>query len=323
MNTYTIGFPELNEFNCAQLVAERYNTIHHEIYLNKKAYINSMAEIIGYKDAPLGVPNEIPLAIMSRELKKKITVVLSGEGADELLGGYGKIFRSPFDYENHTEEIAGEFYDYFASLYEYTPRYIRDKYLKTEKPYRELFDNQLRERFSKKSNEYNVFYFFHKYHVKGLLQRVDCTTMLTSVEARVPFLDHNLVEHSYKNVPYSMMLRWKGDTAREEAKSGFASDYSESMDVPKYILKKVSEDYLPTEVIYRKKMGFPVPLAEWNMELEKMARELLKKSTWFKCDCIDAFLEDIRSERIGYQLLWMFINLQIFYDMYFEKEWRY
>jgi asparagine synthase (glutamine-hydrolysing) len=87
INTYTIGFPELNEFEYARLVAKRFETKHHEIVMNENDYLELMGEIIEFKDSPLGVPNEIPLAQMSKELKKNITVVLSGEGADELLGG--------------------------------------------------------------------------------------------------------------------------------------------------------------------------------------------------------------------------------------------
>ena len=58
-----------------------------------------MEKLIRYKDSPLSVPNEVPLYWMSKELKNYVTAVLSGEGADEIFGGYGKIFRSPYDLE--------------------------------------------------------------------------------------------------------------------------------------------------------------------------------------------------------------------------------
>lgn len=131
INTYTIGFPEINEFPYAQMVAQQYQTNHHELLLNSKDYFDKLEELISYKDGPLGVPNEVPLAIMSKELKTLITVVLSGEGADELMGGYGKIYRSPFDYENMDFCHSEDFYDYFINKYEYVPREIRDRYLFT------------------------------------------------------------------------------------------------------------------------------------------------------------------------------------------------
>lgn len=127
INTYTIGFEKFNEFKYSDEVSERYSTCHHKIIVDHNDYINSIKDVIPYKDAPLGVPNEVLLAKMSYVLKKDITVVLSGEGADELMGGYGRIFRSPFDYQNSNN--ATTFYKYFINKYEYVPRYIRNEVL--------------------------------------------------------------------------------------------------------------------------------------------------------------------------------------------------
>lgn len=332
LNTYTIGFPEKNEFYYSDMVAGRYHTNHHKILMTDRDYVSAMEEVISYKDAPLGVPNEIPLAAMSRELKKDITVVLSGEGADELLGGYGRIFRSPFEYENSTRP-AGEFYDFFIGKYEYVPRSIRDKYLKKYSTRRDEFDRNIRDHFRRRENEYNVFWFFHKYHVKGLLQRVDTTTMLASVEARVPFLDHKLVEFSYKNIPYGMKLRWKDLEAMEKARAVSAKDFSEKLDMPKYVLRELAYDYLPEEVITRKKEGFPVPLGEWDDTLWPLVRGELENAGWldFKNKGerpedninVDSLIEDCGKLNNGNQLLWMFLNVQLFIKKYFSREWRY
>lgn len=92
LNTYTIGFKDFNEFNYSDEVARRYSTSHHKILVNHDDYMNSIKDVISYKDAPLGVPNEVLLAKMSYQLKKDITVVLSGEGADELMGGMDVYF---------------------------------------------------------------------------------------------------------------------------------------------------------------------------------------------------------------------------------------
>lgn len=321
INTYTIGYEELNEFDFARKISDIYSTIHHEIHSNSKDYMNGIEELIRYKDAPLGVPNEIPLAIMSKRLKKDITVVLSGEGADELLGGYGKIYRSPFDFENH--DTNKNFYEYFIDLYEYVPREIRNKYLVGNHSIREAFDVRINREFAECCNEENVFRFFHKYHVKGLLQRVDTTTMYASVEARVPFLDHDLVEFSYCNIPYSMKLRWKSENDAELAKKMFASQYSEKMDIPKYLLKKMSEEYLPMENIYREKMGFPIPLNMWRDTLCEIAKQKLKDATWIVRGGIEHLIAECYTlPRFG-QIIWMLINVQVFYENYFEKEWRY
>ncbi len=323
VNTYTIGFPELNEFEYARLVADRYKTNHHEIVMDEVDYFKMMEEIIKYKDAPLGVPNEIPLAQMSQVLKRDITVVLSGEGADELLGGYGKIFRSPFDFVNVDKNKKDDFYSYFIEKYEYVPRSIRNKYLKCKYPLRKEFDDAIKADFSNKSNEENVFRFFYKYHVKGLLQRVDITTMYASVEARVPFLDHELVEYCFKSVPYDLKLKWNSDEEKRLASTKPASWYSEALDKPKYLLRRYALELLPEIVVTRKKTGFPVPLNNWFPELEQLTKDLLCDSKWFDSDAINELCDDCKSNERAGQLLWMFLNIEIFRRLYFEKEWRY
>jgi len=320
IDTYTIGFDELNEFKYAKIISEKYKTTHHEIVLDKKDYLSNWEKIISFKDSPLGVPNEIPLAIMSSKLKKKITVVLSGEGADELLGGYGRIFRSPYDYENEKPSIS--FYEYFIKKYEYVPRQMRDKLINTPIDYRSEFDTKIKRQFSDRSNEENVFKFFHEYHVKGLLQRVDTTTMQTSVEARVPFLDHNLIDFSYKMIPYDLKLKWINQKAKLDAKKLSSNWYSEKLDIPKYLLRKISYKYLPKEIIERKKMGFPVPLTEWFDNLEGIALKELDNASWLKKGVLEDLIRKSRTESISGQILWMFINIELFKKKYFLKEWR-
>mgnify|MGYP000209034577 CR=1 FL=1 len=320
LNTYTIGFNELNEFNYAKIVSQKYKTSHHEILMNHDDYIKNWEKLIEYKDAPLAVPNEIPLAVMSRKLKEKITVVLSGEGADELMGGYGRIFRTPFDYKNKNNESS--FYDYFIEAYEYVPRRIRDSYLNTPLKYRVKFDNEIKVDFAGRSNEENVFRFFHKYHVKGLLQRVDTSTMQASVEARVPFLDHNLIEFSYKNIPYDLKVRWKNLDSEVKAKQLTSNNYSEVLDTPKYLLRKISYKHIPAAIINRKKIGFPVPLDDWFGSIEKLARKVLIDADWLKTDKLDSLLIECKEESISGQIIWMLINIELFRKKYFKKEWR-
>jgi|TARA_B110000483_G_scaffold190039_1_gene225501 asparagine synthase (glutamine-hydrolysing) len=320
VNTYTIGFDEINEFEYSEIIAEKYKTEHHEILMKKEHYMSNWERLINFKDAPLGVPNEIPLAVMSSKLKEKITVVLSGEGADELMGGYGRIYRAPFDYVN--ENTSESFYDYFISKYDYVPRSMRDQLISTPKSYRNEFDTEIKADFSKSSNEESVFKFFHKYHVKGLLQRVDMTTMQTSVEARVPFLDHNLIEFSYRNIPYNLKLRWINEEAKNKASSMNSNQYSENLDTPKYLLRKLSYKYLPKEIVERKKIGFPVPLTEWFDNLESLAKEFLPNANWLKKGVVNDLIKKSKTESRAGQVLWMFINIELFRKNYFNKDWR-
>jgi asparagine synthase (glutamine-hydrolysing) len=320
INTYTIGFPELNEFEYSRVIAEQYNSSHQELLMKKEDYVNNWERLIRFKDAPLGVPNEIPLAVMSNKLREKITVVLSGEGADELMGGYGRIFRTPFDFKNKDQNLS--FYEYFIKDYEYVSREMRDKFITTSKQYRTEFDHKIINEFSDKSNEENVFRFFHKYHVKGLLQRVDMTTMQTSVEARVPFLDHNLIEFVYSEIPYILKLKWKSREAEEKAKLISSSEYSEILDTPKYLLRRIAYKHIPNSIVDRKKVGFPVPLTEWFENLEEIAKKTLNNVSWLKEGILNELLEKSKKEARSGQILWMFINIEIFKNNYFSKEWE-
>jgi len=320
INTYTIGFKEMNEFSYAKQVAKKYNTIHHEILMKKKDYVNGWEKLIQYKDSPLGVPNEIPLAAMSTKLKEKITVVLSGEGADELMGGYGRIFRSPLDFAN--QNIYKSFYDFFISQYEYVSRSFRDKLISSSRNYRIKFDTELKEDFLEFSGEKSIFHFFHRYHVQGLLQRVDITTMQTSVEARVPFLDHELIEYVYTKIPIDLKLKWNDEQSKKRAYAMQAKEYSEILDTPKYLIRKLSYKYLPKNIVERKKVGFPVPLTEWFGDLELLAYELLNDCSWLNKNAVDILIKKSKEEIRSGQILWMFINIEIFKNLYFKKSWR-
>ena len=99
LKTYTIGYTEegYNEFEFARKVSAHIGSEHTELNDDLNSYNESWDKLIAMKDAPLSVPNEVPLAVMCNELRKDITVVISGEGADELFGGYGKIFRLPYE----------------------------------------------------------------------------------------------------------------------------------------------------------------------------------------------------------------------------------
>src|SRR3989338_1606942 len=99
--TFSIGFPEdgYSENHFAELVAQHTGAHHTSITLAPQNYIDLLPEMIRIKDAPLSIPHETALLEMSRELKKHVTVVLSGEGADELFGGYGRVQRSPMDFK--------------------------------------------------------------------------------------------------------------------------------------------------------------------------------------------------------------------------------
>ena len=135
-------------------------------------------------------------------------------------------------------------------------------------------------------------------------------------------MDHNLIEFAYNNIPYDLKLRWLNGEAENQAKSMNSNQYSEILDTPKYLLRKVSYKYLPKEIIERKKIGFPVPLTEWFENLESLAKELLPNVDWLKEGVVKDLIEKSKIEPRSGQILWMFINIELFKRSYFLKEWR-
>ncbi|MFR1380507.1 MAG: asparagine synthase (glutamine-hydrolyzing) [Clostridium neonatale] len=324
LDTYTIGFEnqKTNEFSYAQTIADMYKTNHRAFLIDFNEFENEWNELIQYKGSPLGVPNEIPLSIMTSRLAKDITVVISGEGADELFGGYGRIFRSAFDFEN--SDFKYDFYNYFIEKYEYAPRKFRNKFLNMENyNIRKDFDSIISNEFINYDNRENIFRFFHNYHIQGLLERLDTCSMKSSIEARPPFLDNELIDYVYKEIPYCLKLKWNDDLSMKKCRNMASSEYSELYDTPKYILKKVSEKYLPNEIIYRKKMGFPIPLNDYKDVMIKKYYENLKNEKWLKIDNDKVFLEELNCLHNSGQVLWMLINLMKFCKKYENQEFRY
>ena len=113
----------------------------------------------------------------------------------------------------------------------------------------------------------------------NLLNRLDRMTMAASVEARVPFLDVNLVEFASR-LPTKYKLRWKNYFYKIISNFYNSETISEKFDIPKFLLKKIAEKKLPRSIIYRKKMGFPVPLNKWsNNKFSDFAYDILTSST--------------------------------------------
>lgn len=318
LKTYTIGYSEegYNEFEFARKVATHIASEHKELNDDLQSYNKNWDKLIAFKDSPLSVPNEVPLAVMCDELSKDITVVISGEGADELFGGYGKIFRLPYELsvKNQSQKILEE----FISEYSYISKGFLRKYFINQSS---AFEDKIKSVLSASvSNDDFMYRVFHSIHIKGLLSRVDMTSMQASVEARPPFLNHELIEYVYEYIPNSIKLKW----IEEKPEIGMRpNDYSEIYDTPKYPLKKVAEEFLPNEIIYRKKMGFPVPLDNWfndllkDLDLNSKVFEGIKSMDFNQTEFLDALKAE---SRFG-QSLWMLINLQKFHNQYFNKSW--
>ncbi len=351
VKTYSIAFKqkEFNELKYAKMIADRYKTDHKEIVIDAERYLNAMKNLIRCKDAPLAVPNEIPIFFLSKDLKKDITVVLSGEGSDEIFSGYGRLFRSPFDYQRlklipktirkrffrslnrkyKGKDFSSEMehflfqYDYFQEKNTIYNDHMK-KISRNDKELVRIFD-----RYFRKASDLDYYdkisYVFEKLHLLGLLEKLDNPTMATAVEGRVPFVDHNLVEFMF-TVPHKYKLKWKSKKARIKAFFKNTDEISENLDITKYILKEAFKKDIPKEIIRRKKKGFPVPLDTWfkgkfvDYAKRMILSEDSKTKAIFDQDKLKAWIDNNLKNKDDKEFgkkLWMILNIELWLREYF------
>ena len=170
-------------------------------------------------------------------------------------------FKKSYGVDNFKNQI-----EHFNHLYSYTSTKVKADILSdkiNKKKFNDKSKDFIRDVFeSSNSKNYlsKMQHLFTKYHLKGILERDDISSMAASVELRVPFLDHRMVEFS-ATIPekYKIMIRKKNLTMTSEK-------ISEKYDIPKYILRKTFNDLIPSEILNRPKIGFPVPLHKWMSE---------------------------------------------------------
>ena len=217
-DTWTVGFKQLNEFNWSDIADKNLQSVHHKVLIDNNKFLDLTKMMVTKRKEPLSVPNEVLIYLMTKEVKKKNTVVLSGEGADELFMGYDRIFK----WANTQNKLSLSGFD---EMYCYGTN--NDD---------EVLDFAL-ENISGKTVLDKIAYYFQITHLQGLLRRLDNSTMLCSVEARVPFVDHRLIERL----------------------AGVSFDYKMGNSF-KEPLKRIFGKMIPNEIVDRKKVGFPVPL---------------------------------------------------------------
>lgn len=220
-HTWTVGFRDDNEFEWGRMAATAIGSTHHEVLITPEEFVALAKEMIRRRREPLSVPNEVLLYKMTREVRKLNTVILSGEGADELFFGYDRIFRwaagaAEFDLRE------------FARLYCYGSNEDLEIVEDAIAPFRHL-----------PTPLATVAAFFQVAHLHGLLRRLDNSTMLCSVEARVPFVDHHPLVERMAGVPFDS--RMAGGEVKASLKRAFARE-------------------VPEPIRRRAKIGFPVPL---------------------------------------------------------------
>lgn len=345
IKTFSIGFKEetFNELGYAKMVADRFQTDHQEFFVESNLVRELVPKLIEYLDEPLADASIIPTYIISNLARKYVTVVLAGEGGDELFAGYdtykayqvARFYRKvpKFIRDRLVKNIvrglpaSGKRLSFefkakkFISGIDYPPEISNfiwwGAYGPAEKD--KLFTADILEKLSEDpfapisfhlgncSTEETVSrlgYLDLKLFLQDdLLVKTDRMSMANSLEIRVPFLDHTFVEYA-ATIPSSLKL--KGLTT-------------------KHILKKAMTPYLPPKILTRKKIGFDIPLGVWiRNELKDFVTDVLSpanlnKHRFFNQATIEKLLkEHFQGAHNHRQLLWPLIIFQFWYNHYME-----
>ena len=343
IKTFSVGFdlPEFSELPYARAVAERYGTEHHEITIGFKAFVEDLPRLCWFYDEPMGEPPAVPTYHMCRMAKEHVTVMLCGEGADELFGGYSKYVFDRFaaylgwmprglrqsllrgaghlmPYRGRRlrailEKLAlADPADRFASWYGgfdtvsqpglLAPAFaeeVRDGGL------REVFTAVLRDCTSRSDLDRFQYCDLHTRLVDDILVKGDRMSMAAGVEARVPFLDHKIAEFAARLPRH---LRVDGRKS-------------------KVLLKKLAERYLPPEVIYRRKVGFTVPLTRWFAgPLVGLLREVLLSDQalargYFRPEAVRRVIDEHVGCRVDHeQGLWLLLSLELWHRIFVDDD---
>ncbi len=280
LRTYSIGFDSVpeeegNEFHYSDLVAKTFGTNHQKIYADGEDLLPRVQDSLTAMSEPMVSHDAVGFYLLSREVSKESKVVLCGQGADEIFAGYhwypkimeGEGKKSPFELyrENFFDRDYGEMQEMLSEEY---------------RPDLDHASDFVRRRFAMPgSGSRGVDKALHLDTTIMLIddpvKRVDNMTMAWSLEARVPFLDHELVELT-ATIPAELKVKDGG----------------------KYILKKAAEKLLPREVIYRPKGYFPVPALKYLQgEFLEFARTVLssekaKERNLFRREYLDSLFSN-------------------------------
>jgi asparagine synthase (glutamine-hydrolysing) len=339
VKTFSVGYSEqeFSELGYAAQVAQTIGTEHRELKIGIDDFFNELPRLIWHEDEPIAWPSSVSLYSVSRLAAKEVKVVLTGEGSDEIFGGYER-YRW-----NLINSRAGQLYGAF-------PRFLREavsRHLETTPLLKASLRRKIRHTFIGRKatvdsllldNFYCAFsreeqnrllvstpgavygnylrywgsrdggsllsrmlYADQKTYLVELLMKQDQMSMASSIESRVPFLDHTLVEFS-TTIPDSLKIRSR---------------------TQKYILKRAVDDLLPKSIIHRTKMGFPTPLRQWLLDPRaKPLYDALTNPDGFLCSIIEKHtLEGLISRHLHGQedvtdRLWRLLNLQVWGDLF-------
>jgi asparagine synthase (glutamine-hydrolysing) len=320
------------------MVVDRYRTDHHTLTIDNASFAESLPKMIWYHDEPLNHANSVPIHHISRLAREHVTVVLTGEGSDELFGGYpryniaklaggtarlpdmmrrvlgGILTAGARAMRNHRLlKLARSVPRGVPELAIYNSAFLEpsvvDSLVAPEVPGADL---SFRHAFVSDSALAHGGLLDHLWRLElrtylvSLLHRMDKMTMAASIEARVPFLDHRLVEWAL-SLPDSVKLK------------GFEN---------KHLVRKVGLTYLPAEVVHRRKSGFGVPIGKWVRDPKLLGRylDLFFDDTYASRGHMNVpavrrlIREHLDNNEDHGETIWNLINLELWHRIFIEGQ---
>jgi asparagine synthase (glutamine-hydrolysing) len=354
IETFSVGYTEqtYSELPYARIVAQHLNSIHHEVMVSESEFFDALPQLIWHEDEPVVWPSSVSLYFVARLARERVTVVLTGEGSDETLGGYSRyaftLKNQAFDqvYRRVTPDFLrksireliakspvlgatlrrklghtflgldaaswSSFYfdNFFSAFSEAEQADLLTDEMKF--PHGAAYEHVLSYwEHSKGEMLQRLLYTDIKTYLVELLMKQDNMSMAASIESRVPFLDHVLVEFATR-IPREVQL--KGLTGKN-------------------VLKKAVGDLLPHSILYRPKLGFPTPWSGWlaGPRLDSIEKLLLEPRSvqrgYFKPEAVSRLFAEHRAKhRDNYDRIWRLLNLELWHRVCLEGEsdklWR-
>ncbi len=339
VNTFSVGFKigkSYDELKYAREIAKAYSTNHREIYVEPKI-VDLLPKLITFMEEPIADPAAVPLYYLSELASEYVKVVLAGEGADEIFGGYKRYYWAGL--ANRLKWVPACVKSQFKQMSEKLPfstshkKTLRsllattdvDSYLSGVAVFNPqeknlLYSGDLENSILSGKTNRLVKEYFHElsdadlfekttyadikmWLPDDLLTKMDKMSMAHSIEARVPFLDHELVEFS-GTIPYH--LKYNGT-------------------ISKYILRHSMSHVLPESIMHRKKHAFDVPIAEWfRKELKDYVYEILLERTstergYFDPKRVKNILDTHQKgmQDLSFQI-WSLLNLELWHRVYID-----
>lgn len=345
IKTFSVAFNEreANELEYARIVSRAFGTDHHEITITPDEFFAKLPDLVWHEDEPIGFIASVPLYFVSELARQHVKVVLTGEGADETLAGYGRyvktlqLFNYGRKYEAATpgfvrDAIRGGVATLPGSIARKLDRTFLARNVDIESLFldnfgvfprsmqRGLFSSETLSRIGdtdpfvgqkewlRKADSLDpldeLLYVDTKTYLHELLMKQDQMSMAASIESRVPFLDHRLAGFAAR-LPRRMKLR--GSTT-------------------KWILREAMKGILPGEILERPKMGFPVPVGNWfrgaykHIVDEYVLSERTLARGVFDGSAVRSLVARHNAGENHDERLWALVNFEIWQRQFFDGE---